>query len=345
MVKDKVIKDKRTDTQSKYWCFTLNNPSDDHIKQIEKVFNDRGEYLVWQFEIGTNGTEHMQGYICLKKRIRFSSLKNLLPNETHFETRRSTHENAKKYCMKKKTRKEGTEPMEYGDDSAVPKTPGQRNDLEEVKMALMTNDNIDEIEERNFEHFCRYGKYFKDFHRRKKEKRELEISSEVYKKKELYPWQEEVLDLLDKQDDRKVLWVWGKNGNVGKSYLARYIDVTRKTFYCSVSKKSDLAYAYQCEPYFVFDVSRKALEFINYDSVESFKNGRIFSGKYESYTKRFNPPKIVIFANEEPDMTAWSSDRYQIYNVEDKNQPKKNQNSMVETIVVDKVIDDDVMNE
>jgi hypothetical protein len=62
----------------------------------------------------------------------------------------------------------------------------------------------------------------------------------------------------------------------------------------------------------VVDVSRSSSEFLNYQFLEDVKDGRVFSPKYESYTKRFKSPHVVVMMNSDPDMTKLSEDRFRI---------------------------------
>jgi hypothetical protein len=94
-------------------------------------------------------------------------------------------------------------------------------------------------------------------------------------------------------------------------------------------KKIDMAYIYAQNPtsIVVFDLPRTAeinteesdrkhhLDGI-YSLAEELKNGILVSGKYESKTVVFKVPHVIFFANFEPDMTKWSSDRYFVKNID-----------------------------
>jgi len=95
----------------------MNNPK----QYPEDLLNNLYEYLVYQHEAGSKeGTEHYQGYVCMKKKYDFKALQKLLP-DTHVEARKGSHEQAKNYCTKEATRINGTLPYEFGDDSKIPK--------------------------------------------------------------------------------------------------------------------------------------------------------------------------------------------------------------------------------
>ncbi len=63
----------------------------------------------------------------------------------------------------------------------------------------------------------------------------------------------------------------------------------------------------------ILDVPRtKSAEYISYESIENIKNGCFFSGKYEGGMVRFNKPHIIVFANEPPESSRMSADRWNI---------------------------------
>lgn len=144
-------------TTSRSFCFTLNNPTSTSLDFAQYPFV---EYAIWQLEIGKEGTEHLQGYIEMSKSCRWSVFKNILQG-AHFEKRRGTRDQARSYCKKEDTRKEG--PWEYGVWSE--KSQGKRNDLEEVKRKIDSGASEMDIAE---EHFNEWAKYYKAFREYKK---------------------------------------------------------------------------------------------------------------------------------------------------------------------------------
>ncbi|VDI54859.1 Hypothetical predicted protein [Mytilus galloprovincialis] len=129
----------------------------------------------------------------------------------------------------------------------------------------------------------------------------------------LYDWQIEVLQMLDDQDDRKVLWIYDAVGGEGKTFLAKYIQLYRDCICLESGKKTDLAHCFTNEKYVLFDYTRSMVETINYSIVENFKNGFLFSGKYDSKVKKFDPCKVCCFSNFCPDKSKLSEDRWQLY--------------------------------
>lgn len=87
--------------EGKRWCFTLNNPKYDHETMIT-MFGDVN-YYVFQKEKGEKGTEHYQGYIEFKKKIRLSALKKII-NKAHWEQAKASRLKNIDYCTKNETK-------------------------------------------------------------------------------------------------------------------------------------------------------------------------------------------------------------------------------------------------
>lgn len=108
------------------YCFTLNNPQDipDLLEKLKGYPHTK--YCVFQLEKASTGTEHLQGYLELKRAIKFSQLLNFFkPLKPHIEKRKGTPSQARDYCMKEDTRVKG--PWEIGTFTAP--EPGKRSDI------------------------------------------------------------------------------------------------------------------------------------------------------------------------------------------------------------------------
>lgn len=127
-------------------------------------------------------------------------------------------------------------------------------------------------------------------------------------------WQSEIeKTLLASSDDRSIYWVWDSTGNVGKTTFCKYMAVKHGATVLNNGSFSDLAFAIPENPKIIlFDLPRTIEGRVNYSAIEACKNGMIFSGKYESRMKIFNPPHVAIFANFGPDLRAMSLDRWQV---------------------------------
>ena len=139
--------------------------------------------------------------------------------------------------------------------------------------------------------------------------------TEHFEAKELRPWQASLYqDLQEEPDDRTIVWVYDPSGAGGKSWFATYLQVKSK-FDDSIcvmrpGRSADIARCLPAAPRVViFDVPRSRSETIDWGIVECIKDGRVFSGKYESTVKVFKPPHVVIFSNADVQDGVFSSDR------------------------------------
>lgn len=132
---------------------------------------------------------------------------------------------------------------------------------------------------------------------------------------EPYGWQLDVIDILKtKPDKRTIFWFWETKGGVGKSSLAKYLAVKYQANIIS-GKSQDIFNAVKnakSRKLFIIDVPRSAQDFINYGAIEQVKNGLLYSGKYEGGQVVFNCPHVIVFANERPDFSKMSKDRWDV---------------------------------
>lgn len=118
--------------------------------------------------------------------------------------------------------------------------------------------------------------------------------------------------------DREILWLYDKWGNTGKSALAKHLALRCGWYVLQSGRAADLAYCVGPKhTAYIFDLSRAgAITSDFYSAAESVKNGLVFSSKYESGTKIFDTPWVVVLANCLPVTTAWSQDRVAIIDMD-----------------------------
>lgn len=287
------------------WCFTLNNPTgglDWVLPPLECV-----KYYVYQFEAGESGTLHAQGYIEFKKSMRMQAVKDVIgDNSVHLEKRKGTQAQARDYCMKADTRVEGTEPIEYGD---FVKEPGKRNDLNEIYAAIKNGKRRFDILNEWPSQYIRYSNGIEKALAIYNSEKAMDKLIDDYCAFELREWQEQALVAMGEQNDRQVLWIYDEVGNSGKSFLGTYL-LSKGACLFERGSAVDLAYQYNFEDVVVFDLCRSS-EYMPYQMMESLKNGRITSTKYQSCLK-ITPRalKVIVFSNALPDMTKLSMDRW-----------------------------------
>lgn len=129
-------------------------------------------------------------------------------------------------------------------------------------------------------------------------------------------WQIKILTILSSEpDDRKVYWFWSKEGGVGKSQFCKYLVANMNCVFIDEGKKADIMYSImeadmdKCNSV-IFDIPRDNGNKVSYKSIESIKNGMVYSPKYESKHKLFNSPHLICFANCEPEFEKLSNDRW-----------------------------------
>lgn len=140
-------------------------------------------------------------------------------------------------------------------------------------------------------------------------------------REQLYPWQAALEDeLCMDPPPRKVIWIWGEKGNVGKTefiiYMAHKYDWVQ---WCAATKSADiitLASPMKC--CYLLNFVRRQEGFEPYVAIESLKDGMISDAKLKKECRNIlmNKPWVVCFANWPPDIDALSHDRWDIRKVE-----------------------------
>lgn len=159
---------------------------------ITKGMEEEIDYMVYQHEIcPETKRSHYQGYIEIKKKKGIKGVQTILGNKCHVEARKGTQAEAIAYCTKTESRKQGTEPIHFGQ----PRQQGERVDLNEIKDSIVQGaTSVDEIVLEDPETYHQYGRTLskiEDLVMRKKYRTEM----------------------------TKGTWYWGPTG-VGKSHKA-----------------------------------------------------------------------------------------------------------------------------
>lgn len=158
--------------------------------------------------------------------------------------------------------------------------------------------------------------------------RENKILKKHYTAIKWKPWQQEIIDLIEAgpaQNSRDIYWYWEPTGNVGKTFLCKYLCIKYDAIIAS-GKKDDVFNQINSwlntnkdkDPFLILlDIPRSAHGHISYGAIEACKNGLLYSGKYEGGKCIFDYPHVIIFANEEPNYTEMSSDKFIVRNISD----------------------------
>lgn len=85
------------------WCFTIRNGNneinDNRHKQLEQLSTTgTATYLIYRFDKGYRETWNLQGFVRFGERMRFKTVKRLLPQGAHIEAATVKAQEAAKYC-------------------------------------------------------------------------------------------------------------------------------------------------------------------------------------------------------------------------------------------------------
>jgi hypothetical protein len=89
-------------------------------------------------------------------------------------------------------------------------------------------------------------------------------------------------------------------------------------------REVDISFGYNGQRIVCFDIPRPTPINTYSDAficAERLKNGGIFSTKFFSKFKRFNPPHVVFFSNSPPPEGLWTKDRLQLITLAPPAQP------------------------
>lgn len=293
--------------ESKFWCFTLNNPTED-VEQHVGEFLESADvaYGIFGREVGESGTPHLQGFVILNRSRRLSFLRNKF--QAHWTRRhaRSTNEQARDYC-----KKDG-DFEEFG--TFVEQRQGHRSDLDEL---LAWADEFTETNGRPptspdiAKHQPRaYLKYprFRALCAHRAPRRKLEFG-------EPNAWQQHLADALNGDaDDRSIAWVIDKEGGKGKTWFCRWMLTNNdKVQVLGVGRANDIANMVdETKSIFLFNVARGQMQYLSYSILESLKDRILVSGKYQGKIMTWEKNvHVVVLGNEDPDYTKLTADRYE----------------------------------
>lgn len=157
---------------------------------------------------------------------------------------------------------------------------------------------------------------------------ELLETPTVIKRESLWIWQLALLKILEeKPDEREIIWIYEETGGTGKTAFMKYCFANMRAIPVS-GKGSDIKFAIynygikkSCYPRVIFvDLPRSFdTSYLSYTALEEVKNGCFFVNKYESDAILIPTPHVVIFANEFPDVSKLSKDRW-VINLIDKSE-------------------------
>lgn len=119
------------------FVFTWNNYPEDHHSRLKE--KREIAFIVYQEEVGENGTPHLQGYIELKNQTAFSKVRKWF--KWHIEKRLGSQQEAIDYCSKSDTKVGET--RTWGKKKCM----GSRTDIQNAYEALKTGSSLLKVAE------------------------------------------------------------------------------------------------------------------------------------------------------------------------------------------------------
>jgi len=142
---------------------------------------------------------------------------------------------------------------------------------------------------------------------------------------ELYPWQQQVKDWCEQEDDRSIKLLYDTYGNNGKSILSEYLEYLGLAFEMPAGLRlmediMQFCFSFKSQKVYLIDMPRamkkdKLGEF--YSGLECLKNGVVYDKRYTGKKRRMDRPQVIVFTNALPSMEFLSKDRWEIWGMDE----------------------------
>lgn len=130
-----------------------------------------------------------------------------------------------------------------------------------------------------------------------------------------------VMNIVQQEPDaRTINWIWSKEGGMGKTSTAAYLERNYSGVCVANGKAHDIKntvikHLEENElDVMIVTIPRSAQDYLGglYGVLEEIKDGLIYSGKYEGGFANIEPPHVIVMCNFEPDRWMISEDRWNI---------------------------------
>lgn len=263
-------------------CYDFTLPADRLSREeLTSVLTEHAHNWTFQLEKGsTTGYEHFQGRFRLKKKLRLRGvLTKLNIPGIHLSPTSKANWRNDFYVTKEETRVDG--PWTSEDVETEEKAPGSPG---------------------------------------------YPLPRDVAVIKQLFPWQQTIVDMSKEYELRCVDVIVQPRGNVGKSVLSRYMLCHGLSYL--IPPLNDYKEVMQIvmsqikskgpSPCFIFDmpkaINKDKLAGL-YSAIESIKSGYAWDNRYKFKEAIFDPPRVIVFTNKEPDMGLLSEDRWRLWKI------------------------------
>lgn len=139
---------------------------------------------------------------------------------------------------------------------------------------------------------------------------------------EFYPWQRDMLRMIQSANFRHLHYICDPHYNSGKSIFSEYLMYKGLALECPpIMSMEDLLQFLFSQPdasTYVLDLPaalRKEKVHSLYAGLEALKNGYLYDKRYSGKMRRINRPNIFVFANNYPQTHLMAPDRWQVYQI------------------------------
>lgn len=275
--------------RSRHFAFTCNNYTDWDQEYIASLDY---KHAVIGREVGENGTPHLQGHISFKEKKSLAAVIKLLEG-CHVSVARNAAASIE-YCKKDE---------DFSEFGSAGVGSGTRTDLLSALDDAKAGMPLRELRATHPSVMCRYSHFVAEYR--------ADYIKPALPDIQLHDWQVHLDTALRTAPDRRTIHlVIDPIGGAGKStFCCWLINNLPSVQLFGGGKGADLAYACQEPVVALFDFARSQDEYRPWGMVEQIKNGVVFSSKYNSSTKYFNPPHVVVFTNSDIEPGKLSEDR------------------------------------
>jgi len=331
-------------------------------QDIANLTEEKCKFVIYGKEKTKNGRLHMQGYIEFKNAMRMTGVKRIIDSEYGVKSKiklipaNANREYNESYCSKgiqshEEYDKLGEQGPNYGIDAVIYKKTftevnegkGKRTDWNQLYERIYEEPDFNTILEEFPEYAIKYSNGINAAINAIHIKNGAAAANEDVAERTkdgLFDWQKELYnELKGKPHQEKIIWYVDTDGRAGKSTMIDYTLANLKSVTMfENSGTKDVACAWNGERICFFDFPRPIEERMNYGVIESIKNGRIFSAKYQSGLKRFGRPHVVCFSNFEPDHTKFSKYKWDIRRISTKDHIQTKETVEIVTPIVDDLL-------
>jgi len=340
---------------------TINNPTEsDYIACRTAVSTNILKYVTFNLEVGENGTPHLQICAIAPTQLTATAWQKALGGRAANIVATASPEDCRDYCQgfKVKTnrleRKDGSQSEDPLSETNHPGyeeygthvSQGHRTDLAKAITAIQNGISIDDLIDEMPGTVNGAYRMLTEYKQRTIQKTAKEQVLSTYENVKWKPFQKSILDHLETEPDGRTLnWYHEPDGNIGKSYITKYLMAIDQAYCPDITKPADIFCGYNLQPIVIFDIPRSRIDTMDhiYGVIEKFLNGMIFVGKYNSHQLCIKPPHVIVFSNDLPKIynenghSTLSKDRWNIIkiprSVDDLLAPTKKRSRETENIL------------